>query len=59
LCCQSHLLGVLAGNDEWEDIYDFAVDGRETLENYLELKNGIPSHDTMRALKNISFELKF
>ena len=20
--------GVLAGNDEWEDIYDFAVDGR-------------------------------
>lgn len=40
--------GVLAGNDEWEDIYDFAVDERETLGNYLELKNGIPSHDTMQ-----------
>lgn len=33
--------GVLAGNDEWEDIYDFAVDERETLRNYLDLKNGI------------------
>ncbi len=42
--------GVLAGNDEWEDIYDFAVDGRETLENYLELKNGIPSHDTIQRV---------
>ena len=42
--------GVLAGNDEWEDIYDFAVDERETLKNYLELKNGIPSHDTMQRV---------
>ncbi len=39
--------GVLVGNDEWEDIYDFAVDKSETLRNYLDLKNGIPSHDTM------------
>lgn len=42
--------GVLAGNDEWEDIYDFAVDERETLNNYLELKNGIPSHDTIQRV---------
>ena len=42
--------GVLAGNDEWEDIYDFAVDERETLRNYLGLKNGIPSHDTMQRV---------
>ena len=28
--------GVLAGNDEWEDIYDFAMDERETLRNYPE-----------------------
>ncbi len=45
--------GVLAGNDEWEDIYDFAVDERETLGNYLELKNGIPSHDTMQRVFSI------
>lgn len=42
--------GVLAGNDEWEDIYDFAVDERDVLKNYLELKNGIPSHDTMQRV---------
>lgn len=41
---------LLAGNDEWEDIYDFAVDERETLKNYMELKNGIPSHDTMQRV---------
>ena len=40
----------IAGNDEWEDIYDFAVDERETLRNYLGLKNGIPSHDTMQRV---------
>ena len=42
--------GVLAGNDEWEDIYDFAMDEREPLRNYLDLKNGIPSHDTMQGV---------
>ncbi len=42
--------GVLAGNDEWGDIYDFAVDERETLKKYLELKNGIPSHDTLQRV---------
>lgn len=42
--------GVLAGNDEWEDIYDFAMDERETLRNYLDLKNGIPSHDTIQRV---------
>jgi len=42
--------GVLAGNDEWEDIYDFAVDERAVLKNYLELKNGIPSHDTIQRV---------
>ncbi len=42
--------GVLAENDEWEDIYDFAVDERETLRNYLDLKNGIPFHDTMQRV---------
>lgn len=42
--------GVPVGNDEWEDIYDFAMDERETLRNYLGLKNGIPSHDTMQRV---------
>ena len=41
---------VLAGNDEWTEIADFAVDERQTLEKYLELPNGIPSHDTIQRV---------
>lgn len=41
---------VLAGNDEWTDIADFAVDEKETLEQYLELPYGIPSHDTIQRV---------
>ena len=41
---------VLAGNDEWTDIADFAADERETLQKYLELPNGIPSHDTIQRV---------
>ncbi|KAI4448920.1 hypothetical protein C823_003449 [Eubacterium plexicaudatum ASF492] len=33
-----------------EDIYDFAVVERETLRNYPDLRNGIPSHDTMQRV---------
>ena len=44
---------VLAGNDEWSEIYDFALDEKETLEKYLELPNGIPSHDTIQRLFSI------
>ncbi len=41
---------VLAGNDEWTEISDFAVDEKETLERYLDLSNGIPSHDTIQRV---------
>ena len=41
---------VLAGNDEWTEIADFAVDERQTLEKYLGLPNGIPSHDTIQRV---------
>lgn len=40
---------VLAGNDEWTDIADFAADEKEILQKYLELPNGIPSHDTIQS----------
>lgn len=43
-------LAVLAGNDEWTEIADFAADERETLKKYLELPNGIPSHDTIQRV---------
>ena len=41
---------VLAGNDEWTEIADFAADEKETLHKYLELPNGIPSHDTIQRV---------
>ena len=41
---------VLAGNDEWTEISDFAIDEKETLKKYLELSNGIPSHDTIQRV---------
>ncbi len=41
---------VLAGNDEWTEISDFAADEKETLERYLDLSNGIPSHDTIHRV---------
>lgn len=41
---------VLAGNDEWTEIADFAVDEQETLHKYLELPGGIPSHDTIQRV---------
>lgn len=40
-------------NDEWSEIYDIALDEREILEKYLELPNGIPSHDTIQRLFSI------
>lgn len=41
---------VLARNDEWTEIADFAVDEQETLKKYLELPHGIPSHDTIQRV---------
>lgn len=41
---------VLASNDEWTEIADFAVDEQETLKKYLELPHGIPSHDTIQRV---------
>ena len=49
-CCGDCLFAVLAGNDEWTEIADFAVDEKETLQKYLELPNGIPSHDTIQRV---------
>lgn len=41
---------LLAGNDEWTEIADFALDEKETLKKYLELPRGIPSHDTIQRV---------
>lgn len=42
------LFATLANADTWEEIEDFAKNNEEYLKRYLELKNGIPSHDTIQ-----------
>jgi predicted transposase YbfD/YdcC len=38
--------GVISGCETWVDIADFAQDSEAWLKQFLELPNGIPSHDT-------------
>jgi predicted transposase YbfD/YdcC len=40
------ICAVIAGCDTWVDIEDFGHDREEWLKTFLELPNGIPSHDT-------------
>jgi predicted transposase YbfD/YdcC len=53
------VLAVIAGAEGWEDIEEFGHSKQEWLKEYLELSNGIPSHDTIsrvfRALKPQEF----
>ncbi len=48
------LFAKLSNADDWEEIEDFAVYNENYLKKYIELKNGIPSHDTIqRVMSNI------
>ncbi len=40
------ILGVLCGADSWVDVELFGNSKREWLERFLEMPNGVPSHDT-------------
>ena len=40
------LCAVIAGADNWEDVEEFGKARLEWFESYLDLPNGIPSHDT-------------
>lgn len=40
------LCGTIAGADNWEEIVQFAEDRSDWLKRFLDLSNGIPSHDT-------------
>ena len=43
-------LAILARCDGWDEIAMFAVSKEEWLNKFLELPNGIPSHDTMQRV---------
>jgi predicted transposase YbfD/YdcC len=40
------ILAVICGAEGWSDIEEFAIDNEAWLRSYLNLPNGIPSHDT-------------
>lgn len=44
------LFAILSNANEWEEIALFAESHEEFLRKYLELPNGIPSHDTIRRV---------
>ncbi len=44
---------IISGCDSWEEIEEFACYHQEDLKKYLELKNGVPSHDTFRRVFNL------
>jgi predicted transposase YbfD/YdcC len=44
------ICAVIAGADSWDDIEDFGRVKYEWLKTFLDLPNGIPSHDTFRRL---------
>ena len=46
-------LATLANADEWVAIEIFAKEHEEFLRQYLELPNGIPSHDTISRVMSI------
>lgn len=47
------LFGTLGNANEWEEIEYFAKMNKGFLEKYLELPNGIPSHDTMQRVMSM------
>ncbi len=44
------LFAKLANADDWEDVEIFAKPNEGFLRQYIELENGIPSHDTMQRV---------
>ena len=54
------ILGTICGADNWVDIERYGNAKKEWLENFLDLKHGIPSHDTFgrvfRWLKSEQFQ---
>lgn len=47
------LFGTLSNADDWVEIAMFAESYKEYLKKYIELKNGVPSHDTIRRVMGL------
>lgn len=44
------VLAVMSGQEDWDEIADYGVAKESWLRSFLELKNGIPSHDTFNRV---------
>ena len=44
------LFAKLANADDWQEVEIFAKSNEDFLRQYIELENGIPSHDTMQRV---------
>jgi len=44
------ICAVIAGADNWEDVEEFGKARLEWFQTFLDLPNGIPSHDTFTAM---------
>ena len=42
--------GVIAGNESWDEIEEYGIWKEQWLKKFLELPNGVPSHDTLRRV---------
>ncbi len=44
------VFGTICGEDSWDGLEDWAIDKRALLDQYLSLKQGVPSADTLRRV---------
>ncbi len=47
------LFATLVNANTWEEIADFASFNKRYLKQYIELKNGVPSHDMIQGVMGI------
>ena len=52
------LFATLANADDWVEMALFAENYQDYLRKYIELKNGIPSHDTIRRVMGMISPIK-
>lgn len=53
------ILGTLCGADSWNEIEDWGIANEEWLKEFLDLDNGIPSHDTFNRVFQMIDSKKF
>ena len=53
------ICAVICGSDTWVDVHNFGVAKQDWLKKFLELPNGIPSHDTIGRVFSMLNPVKF